>query len=119
MKSSIKKAISAVLATFALLISGTAANATGWWPPVQFSCPVGKVGVLKLNVVSGSVIVGVGITEWDAGHTPFYKVLAPGIRTINTGMNAGFWQKWADAGNGTITTNSYTCVNYLFATPAP
>jgi hypothetical protein len=80
---------------------------------------MGKVAVLHLTVVNNPVIIGYGLSIWDAGNTPNYVVLNPGIRNINTGLNSGHWSKWADNGNGTISSSSVTCVNFLVATATP
>lgn len=109
------KLITLFIAFSAWLAPTTSAYATAFWAPSRFSCGVGKIAILKFTVVNNGVIVGIGASEWEAGHTPNYRVLNIGTRTINTGLNAGFWQKWADPGNGTISAASYTCVTYLRA----
>lgn len=108
-----------LLALSAGFVTLVPAQATPFWTPSYFNCGVGKNAVLRFTVINNTVIVGYGRTALEASETPNYRFLTPGTRTITTGLTYGYWQKWADGGKGTITSHSYTCVNYLREPIAP
>lgn len=108
-----------LLALSAGFLTLVPANATPFWTPSYFSCGVGKNAILRFSVINNTVIVGYGRTALEASETPDYIILTPGKRTISTGLSRGYWQKWADGGNGTIASYSFTCVNYLLAPLSP
>jgi hypothetical protein len=95
----------------------TPANAGVFGPPVRFSCTAGRVAVLKVTVVNDYVRIGYAANSYDAGFDNVTE-LNPGVRRVNTGFGAGYWQHWAHGGSGAIAAYSYTCVNYSFAPTA-
>jgi len=80
-------------------------------------CSGGRVAVLKFTVVNDYVRIGYAANDYDAGFDNVTE-LNPGVRRVNTGICAGYWQHWAHGGSGALAAYSFTCVNYSFAPAA-